>query len=217
MADDYDIVTAKGEEVERIAEFLRQHFYKHSPVNLAAGATADRQVEDMYPLQFLAQGTSLLAVSRGGRQILGAAINGENRPTDETQNEFLKSARNEKIAEIYRFVDKIEKAFDIWHFTGVDRALYTHILGVHPSARGQGIGKALMLKTRDKARSLGYPLLRILCTNVNSIKIARDMGMRSVYTLPFSEYKDEQGHPVFKIPYPHTEAVMFVQKLEPAI
>jgi GNAT superfamily N-acetyltransferase len=217
MADGYDIVTAKEEDVERIAEFLRQHFYKHTPVNLAAGVTADRQREDMYPLQFLSQGTSLLAVSRNGRRILGAVINGENRPIDETQNDLLQSTSNENYAKIYRFVDKMEKSVDIWQLTGVDRALYTHILGVHPSARGQGIGKALMAKTRDKARSLGYPLLRILCTNVHSIKIARNMGMRSVYTLPFSEYKDEQGHPVFTTPHPHTEAIMFVQKLDPAI
>jgi hypothetical protein len=44
MAEGYDIVTAK-EEVERIAEFLRHHFYKQSPLNLA-----DRQMSDMFPL-----------------------------------------------------------------------------------------------------------------------------------------------------------------------
>jgi GNAT superfamily N-acetyltransferase len=217
MADGYDIVTAKENDVEIIADFLRQNFYKQSPLSVASGATADRHIEDMFPLQFLTEGTSLLAVSRSGRHILGACINGENRPNDETQNDLLQSASNEAYAKIYRFVDKMEKAVDIWKLTGADRALYVHILGVDPSARGQGIGKALMAKTRDKARSLGYPLLRILCTSAYSIRIARNMGMRSVYTLPFSEYKDEKGHPILTPPYPHTEGIMFVQKLDPQL
>lgn len=99
----------------------------------------------------------------------------------------------------------MEDDVDIWKLTGANRALYIHILAVDLASKGQGIARALMERTRDIARSTGYPLLRILCTSKYSIKIARNMGMRSVNTLPFSEYKDENGHPVFTPPQPqHT-------------
>jgi ribosomal protein S18 acetylase RimI-like enzyme len=215
MADGYDIVIAKEEDVGRIAEFLRNHFYDNSPLNVGIGASADRKISEMFPLQFLSEGTSLLAVSRNGRHILGACINGENNPEDQTHTEHLQSVSNEAYAKINTFVHKMETDVDIWKLTGANRALYIHILAVDTATRGQGIARALMDRTRDVARSGGYPLLRILCTSVYSIKIARNMGMRSVYTLPFSEYKDENGHPVFTPPQPHTQAIMFVLKLDP--
>ncbi|PNF32023.1 hypothetical protein B7P43_G05750, partial [Cryptotermes secundus] len=214
MADGYDIVTAQEEDIGRIAEFLRRHFYSNSPLNLGIGASPDRKISEMFPLQYLSEGTSLLAVSRNGQRILGACVNGENSPVDRKHTEYLQSVSNETHAKINEFVQKMEDDVDIWKLTGANRALYIHILAVDPAARGQGIATTLMEKTREVARSSGYPLLRILCTSKYSIKIARNMGMRSVCTLPFSEYKDENGHPVFTPPQPHTHAEMFVLKLD---
>jgi ribosomal protein S18 acetylase RimI-like enzyme len=214
MADGYDIVTAKEEDIGRIAEFLRHHFYTGSPLNTGIGASADRKISEIFALQFLSQGTSLLAVSRKDGHILGACINGENSPEDRNNAEYLQTQSNEIYSKIQKFVHKMEEDVDIWKLTGANRALYIHTLGVDSAARGQGIAKALMEATRDLARSVGYPLLRILCSSSYSTKIAQSMGMRSVYTLPFSEYKDEDGHPVFTPPHPHTHATMFVLKLD---
>jgi ribosomal protein S18 acetylase RimI-like enzyme len=214
MADGYDIVIVQEEDIGRIAEFLRHHFYASSPLNLGIGASADRKISEMFPLQFLSEGTSLLAVSQNDRHILGACINGENSPLDQTHTEYLQSLSNETYAKINKFVQKMEEDVDIWKLTGANRALCIHILAVDSAARCQGIARALLERTKDIARSSGYPLLRILCTSKYSIKIARNMGMRSVYTLPFSEYKDENGHPVFTPPQPHTHAIMFVLKLD---
>jgi len=70
----------------------------------------------------------------------------------------------------------MEEAVDSWKLTGANRALYIHALAVDRAVGGQGIGRALMEKTRDKARSVGYPLLRVICTSVYSTKIARGIG-----------------------------------------
>jgi ribosomal protein S18 acetylase RimI-like enzyme len=214
MADGYDIVTAKEEDIGRIAEFLRNHFYTSSPLNVGTGASADRKISEMFALRFLSQGTSLLAVSRKDGHILGACINGENSPEDRNNAKYLQSEKNESYAKIHKFVHKMEEDVDIWKLTGANKALYIHTLGVDSATRGQGIGRALMERSRDLARSAGYPLLRILCSSSYSTKIASNMGMRSVYSLPFSEYKDESGHPVFTPPQPHTHATMFVLKLD---
>jgi ribosomal protein S18 acetylase RimI-like enzyme len=213
MADGYDVVTAKEEDIGRIAVFLRRHFYATSPLNIGIGAPVDRKISEMIPLQYLSEGASLLAISRNDGRILGACINGENTPQERPHTECLQSDSNEVCVKINEFIHKMEEAVDIWELTGANRALYIHILAVDSAARGQGIARALMEGTRHLALSLGYPLLRILCTSAYSTRIARSMGMRSVHTLPFTEYKDENGHPVFTPPQPHTHATMFVLKL----
>jgi GNAT superfamily N-acetyltransferase len=105
----------------------------------------------------------------------------------------------------------MEQAVDIWELTGTDHALYCTVDQV---ARGLGIERVLMERTRDQARSAGYPQLSVICTSKYSIKIASDIGMRSIYTLHYSEYKDEKEYPVFTPPHPHTQPTVFVLKLD---
>jgi len=50
-------------------------------------APCDQQISDMYPLRFLSEGTSLTAVSRSGRRIIEACINGHHSLADHTHTE----------------------------------------------------------------------------------------------------------------------------------
>ncbi|KAJ4439064.1 hypothetical protein ANN_15020 [Periplaneta americana] len=215
MGDEYDIVTANEDDKERMAEFMRQHFLTQSALSVASGAPPNRRTEEIYGLRFLSQGKSLLAVSRDDGRILGLIINYETRSDDKTPEDYLNCLSHEAYTKIEDFVHHLESAVDIWKLTGTDRAFYVNILSVDTATRGRGIAKVLMERSRDMARSMGYPMMWIICTSIYSIRICRNMGMDAVYTLPFSEYKDEDGEVIFNIPYPHTEAVLFVQKLNP--
>jgi hypothetical protein len=62
-----------------------------------------------------------------------------------------------------------------------------------------------MEASRQLARSEGYPLLYIECTSYYSAKIARAIGMHCMYSLPYVEYKDKDGDPVFTSSQPHTD------------
>ncbi|XP_069705100.1 arylalkylamine N-acetyltransferase-like 2 isoform X4 [Periplaneta americana] len=214
MSEGYDIVTAKEDDKERIAEYLRKYFFPESPVNVASGASPNRRADEIIGLKYLSQGTSLLAVSKDDGRILGATINYDTFPKDKApEDTFSKNLSNEAYAKIEKFVRLLEDNADIWKLTGVDRGLYIYILSVDPATRGRGIAKALMEQTREVARSMGYPMVWIICSNVYSIRIARNMGMDAAYTMPFSEYKDKDGKPIFNVPHPNTECVVFVQKL----
>ncbi|XP_069705107.1 arylalkylamine N-acetyltransferase 1-like [Periplaneta americana] len=212
MAPDYDIVTATEDDRERIASFMRQHFFAREPLNQGVGASPDRPASAMYSLQFLSDGVSLLAVSRADGSILGACLNGK-----ETAGEHRKTTMpaNEAYAKIYKFMRHVEASVDVWQLSGTDHGVYVQMLAVSDEAKGRGIGRALMETVRDRARAAGMQLLYLVCTSFFSAKIASAMGMQRVYSVAYEDYKDEKGVPVFTPPPPHTETVVFLQKLTP--
>jgi GNAT superfamily N-acetyltransferase len=211
MEEDYDIITATEEYEGRIVEFLREHFHKHEPLNVCSGAPPGRPANEINALQVLPEGISLLAVSRNGQRILGVCLN--RREKANADNKLERMYTHPAYTAIADFIKKVVDSVDIWKITGADRAVFIHLLGVDAAARGRGIGRALMEKSRENARSAGYPLIGVICTSYFSARIARDIGMQSVYSLSYSEYRDENGHPVFNPPLPHTEVNVLVQKL----
>ena len=215
MEDDYDIVTATEEVPDNIAEFLHRAFYKHEPIIAAVGAPPDQPINSIIPLQYLLEGKSLIAVSRNGRRILGFCGNIVITPKG---NEYLAQQtiyNDPPYNIILEFYNKIENSVDIWKKTGVHSAMCIWHLAVDPAVNGRGIGRSLMEASRHLARSEGYPLLYIECTSYYSAKIARAIGMQCVFSLPYAEYKDKDGYPVFTPPQPHTDFAVFVQKLSP--
>lgn len=215
MEEDYDIVCATEGSQDNIVEFLRRAFYKHEPINVALGAPPDRPINALIPLQYLSEGKSLIAVSRNGRRILGFCGNSVMTPDriEKITHEMIYTEPLYNI--IVQFYRKIEVSADIWKETGVDRAMCICHLGVDPAVTGRGIGRRLMEASRHLARSEGYPLLYIVCSSYYSAKIARAIGMQCVYSLPYAEYKDKHGNPVFTPSQPHTDVTVFVQKLSP--
>ena len=215
MEEDYDIVSATEESQDDIVEFLRRVFYKHEPINVAIGAPPDRPINCIMPLQYLPEGKSLIAVSRNGRRILGFCGNTIMTP-NRNENVTHQTKYTEPLYDIIlEFLLKIEDSADIWKETGADRAMCICHLGVDPAVKGRGIGRRLMEASRHLAQSEGYPLLYIVCTSYYSAKIARAIGMQCVYSLPYAEYKDKDGNPVFTPSQPHTDVTVFVQKLSP--
>jgi GNAT superfamily N-acetyltransferase len=209
MEGDYDIIIATEEYEDSIVEFLRQHFYRHEPLNKCIGAPPDRPPNEIHSLHKLSEGKSLLAVSRNGQRILGVCLNEEVKPNTDQDMAFTHPA----YIKIGNLVQKVTESVDIWKNTGADSAVFIRVLGVDQAARGRGIGRALMETTRENARSAGYRLIGIICTSYFSARIAQDIGMESVYSLPYSEYKDDDGHPVFTPPLPHTEINVLLQTL----
>ncbi|XP_069705102.1 arylalkylamine N-acetyltransferase-like 2 isoform X6 [Periplaneta americana] len=214
MSDFYDIVIAQEDDKERIADFLRKFYLADSPMNVASGAPPNRKTNEIAGLQFLSQGTSLMALSKDDGRILGVSVSFDTFPNNAaSETSFNNNLSSESYVKIQKMVRHLEDNADIWNLTGADRGLYVHTLSVDTATRGKGIAKTIMQRTLDIARSRGYPMAWIICSNVYSIRIARNLGMHAAYTLPFSEYKDENGKPIMNIPYPNAECVVFVEKL----
>ncbi|PSN52944.1 hypothetical protein C0J52_03647 [Blattella germanica] len=205
MDEDYDIVPATVGDRDRIAEFLSQTYFKYEPLNMSEARNPNRTTDASRYLGFLTQNTSLMAITKSGL-IIGIAINGEN--SSEELNRPLQNP-----SKIQKFIRVFEQKANIWQLTGEDRGMFVRILVVDPIAGGRGIGKALMIQSKELAKAKGYPLMAIICSSYYSAKISQSMGMECVYKLPYSEYKDEDGIPIFIPPPPHKEISIFIEKL----
>lgn len=93
------------------------------------------------------------------------------------------------------------------------KALDLEILCVSALARGRGIGRALIEGSSQVAREDGYQLFRMDCTSFYAARLSEMLGMTCVYSLPYEDYKDENGDPVLKVKPPHTALKIFKQKL----
>ena len=215
MEEEYNIIQATEEYRERIAEFLRQTYYRYEPLNMAFEAPPNRPTGAMRSLQFLKEGTSLIAITKSGL-IIGVAINGASRKVMDIHDSSTRTleAFHESYTKISNFIDKVEKNMDLWKITGAESSLCLHILGVDPIAGGRGIGKKLMELSIDMAKSKGFPFFWTMCSSHYSARICRTLGMECVYRLPYKDNKNEEGILEFLPPAPHAEFTIFLQKFD---
>ncbi|KAJ9595628.1 hypothetical protein L9F63_013180 [Diploptera punctata] len=213
MVKEFEIVIAIENDRKRIVEFLRASFYKHEPLNVVNGTTNGPDSDAIYSLSFLSEGKSLLALSKSG-QIIGVCLNGEDTPgMIKNRKDYMSRQTCNSYSRILDFLNKVEHSVDVWKLTGADRALHIHLLAVDLAFGGRGIGRALMERTRDIAQSAKYPLLYVLCSSFFSAKAAEKMGMKCIYSLPYSAYTDDTGKPYITPPFPHTQVKILIQQL----
>ena len=208
MEEEYDIVAATEQDEERIAEYLRQHFFQYEPLNMGFEVPSNRPNSAMKFLQCLKEGSSLMAITKSGL-IIGVAINGECKRNHKT---IKTKPFHESYGRLLNFVDKVEENSDVWKRTGADTSLYIKILSVAPIAGGRGIGKKLVKLSIEIAKSKGFPFIWAMCSSHYSAKICRSLGMESIYRIKYKENKNEAGVPEFLPPAPHTEAHIVMMK-----
>jgi hypothetical protein len=86
-------------------------------------------------------------------------------------------------------------------------------LAVLGSVRGLGIRKALLEQTLLVVKDSDFPVLRVDCSSYYSAKLVGQIGFECVYSLPYSEYKTEDGSQIFYAPIPHVEFIIIFQGL----
>ncbi|KAG8338605.1 hypothetical protein J6590_000277 [Homalodisca vitripennis] len=68
--------------------------------------------------------------------------------------------------------------------------------------------------TKNLAKELNIPLVRVDCTSHFSAKAVARLGFDCVYTLPYSEHLDSDGYPVFTPELPHTCVKTYVHLVD---
>lgn len=209
----FEIVRAYEDDCERICLFLRENYYPSEPINIAMGVDSGHSIADeTHLLDFIKEGTSLLAVATTPQKtLLGVSINGEIF-SDENMIEVVSNCTCERYAKFLRFIESVDRCSDFWNRVTVERALSSEALAVLGSVRGLGVGKALLEKTLQVAKDGGFPLLRVDCSSYYSAKLAEQMGLECIYSIPYAEYKNEDGCQIFDPPSPHVEYKLFIHK-----
>jgi GNAT superfamily N-acetyltransferase len=209
----FKILRASEDDHERIRVFLGENYYPFEPINMAMGLDNGHSAADeAHILDFIKEGTSLLAVATTPqRTLLGICINGAIF-SDENVIEMASKCSCKRYTKFLWFIETIDRCSDFWNRVAVKQALSCEALAVLGSARGLGIGKALLENTLQVARDDGFPLLRVDCSSYYSAKIVECMGLECMYSLPYSEYKSEDGCQIFDPPSPHVEFKIFIHK-----
>lgn len=149
----------------------------------------------------------------------GLAINGSRAPV--LGKDYLKKCIGEVVCE------KEKKLLKFWrhvalmptnakkYFGDGPKIFEVRYLAVHPLAQRRGIAKALTERSIQEAEEQGYKYVRMDCTSAHSAKLAKSIGMKCVYKLDYTDYRDEKGCPFHEGPmYPHTTVRVFAAEID---
>lgn len=111
-------------------------------------------------------------------------------------------------------MDYIDTKFDIFAlYPEIDTFVDGKILSVDPKFRGSGIAGKLTEMTIDYLKKNQIPLFHVLCTSHFSARVCEKSGFTEVFSLPFSDFCDEEGKPVLCPEKPHVAARIFTMEI----
>ncbi|XP_076182731.1 arylalkylamine N-acetyltransferase 1 isoform X2 [Ptiloglossa arizonensis] len=215
---DYHIQIVTKDDKLRILKFLRRFFFRDEPLNHSIQLIPEGEdstcleLEEYCSMSAVENNLSLMAVSTSGA-IIGVLLNGKMDPPCDEEPEYLTSCENpkfKKILRLLRYVDKNVNRDEQYRGLNI---LEIRIISVDTNWRGKGIGKALIEKTIEIGREKGFHIARADCSSFFSGKLCAGLGFEPIYELPYVDYVDEDGKPVFSPALPHTAIVTYIKKL----
>lgn len=66
---------------------------------------------------------------------------------------------------------------------------------------------------RTIAKENNFSMIKVDCSSYYSAKAVSRLGFKSIYSLPYAEYVDSDGNPIFKPEDPHTCATTYILPL----
>lgn len=207
---DIEIKIADASEVCIIDDFITEHFLPHEPIQMSHV----RKDEIMEPLppdlirECIASQTTLVAFK--GSKLVGVLIAGE---VSAEADEFIEDEQKfgAKAADIFGFLNYIEKKADYCHRLNIPRSLHIHIVNIHADHFRQGIAKKLFSYCIENGRRKNFPAMTVDCTSFFTSKIAETFDMTCVSTITYDEYNEHVGQTLFVPREPHTEIKSFVK------
>uniref|UniRef100_A0A0A9Z653 aralkylamine N-acetyltransferase n=1 Tax=Lygus hesperus TaxID=30085 RepID=A0A0A9Z653_LYGHE len=188
---------------EGVYDLLKRAFFKYEP--LTCDLTDHPPMDDLFAIKMIDQGHSYKAVLPSGK-IVGVVINVHfpDIPDDE------EPPTSGRISQVVKFFEFLEKQAEL----DENGLLELFILAVDPDFRRQGMAKDLGRVSVRYAELSGYRGIKISCTSQYSADAATALGFTLVHSMPYTDYKDEEGNPIFTPALPHTHARIFVKDFD---
>lgn len=87
-------------------------------------------------------------------------------------------------------------------------------LAVSPRGRSQGVGKRLVEECARTAKELGFKTMYMCCVSEFTARLAKSLGWKEHYSLPYGDYGKLSGTGVIvNTPPPHTHLRYYVTDL----
>ncbi|XP_046748934.1 arylalkylamine N-acetyltransferase 1-like isoform X1 [Diprion similis] len=214
---DYHFRIITAEDKENVLKFLRRFFFRDEPLNHSIRLIPDGEnstcveLED-YSMSSIDDNLSMMAVSASG-EIIGVLLNGVMEPPTEGEPEYVTNCENPKFKKILKLLCHVDKKAGLAKKFPDQRVLELRIISVDGTWRGRGVAKALVERTENLAKDLGFDVLRCDCSSFYSGKLCQRLGFETTYALPYAEYVDEDGKPIFTPSDPHAGIVTYVKKI----
>lgn len=214
---DYHLRTVTAEDKEKVLKFLNRFFFRDEPLNqsiqlIPEGENSTCVELEEYSMSSIDDNLSLMAVSSTGA-IVGVLINGEMEPPKDDEPEYITNCANPKFKKILKLLSHVDKEANLSKKFPDQRILELRIISVDGAWRGRGVARALVEKTENLAKDLGFHVLRSDCSSLYSGKLCQRFGFGPTFELPYENYVDKDGKPVFKPAHPHSAIVTYVKKL----
>ncbi|XP_078038321.1 arylalkylamine N-acetyltransferase 1 isoform X1 [Augochlora pura] len=215
---DYHIQIVTKDDKLRILKFLRRFFFRDEPLNHSIQLIPESEdstcleLEDYCSTSTMENNLSLMAVSTSGT-IVGVTLNGKMEPSTEDEPEYIVTCKNPKFKKILRLLNYVDRNVNRDEQLRSLNTLEIRIISVDTNWRGKGIAKALLEKTMEIGKEKGFHIIRADCSSFYSGKLCARLGFEQIYELPYAEYVDEEGKPVFSPALPHAGVVTYIKKL----
>lgn len=202
---DITIKIATAVDLSSIHEFLAEHFHNVEPIEVSHPIKNEKvQPDDEYLMMCIQCNTTLMAFS--GEELVGILLAGRILPQEHERNlEASKTVRNEKHADVLRFLSYIDEKANYCNRLHVPEALHVHNIAISREFQGRGIAKALFKFCIENGRVLNYPALTVDCTSHYTAKIAEERSLSLISTVTYDEYNSFIGEKLFEPIEPHLE------------
>ena len=160
-------------------------------------------------IRSLSQNLSLKAISEEDSQIIGVALYDLISRNDHSGPKFNKK----RIILISNLFDRVPE--NIWDYIPreFDIAADLCVLSVSKKYSHQGIAKTLIVESKKHLQRQRVSVMVVECTSNFSARLCESENMHFVCSLPFEDYKGEDGNAVFEQDPPHTNIKVFYQIL----
>ncbi|XP_014102989.2 arylalkylamine N-acetyltransferase-like 2 [Bactrocera oleae] len=220
QADNIQIRVIKWSERDEVLKFLRLHFYPDEPLSIGNVQGHPDPEDEKFNISQIAHGTSLMAVQQQtvsgmlNERIVGVLLSGP-KFSNHAEHLCKEAARfgSSNLGKQIGILAQAERDANVYERYNVERALHAHAMAIDKSFRGHAIGTRIIEKLKNVGRELKYPLLTTDCTSFYSAQLVERIGSECVNIIKYTDYLDEKGRVVFKLPPPHEYLKTYAMRL----
>ncbi|XP_055699475.1 uncharacterized protein LOC129799536 [Phlebotomus papatasi] len=213
MSDFNFRVAVPGDE-DNILTFIRKHYYPEEALTVGILPKEPTKPDEEFSVSCVPTGLSVVAEDANGKLVGVLLCHEVDNSTLPERKIKTSKVEDTKWRTILTLLHHLEEQSSICNRLDVPKGVQFSVLGVDCAHRGKSIGLRLMQKSSENARELGYGAVGAVCTSIYSSRIAEKLGMTCVFSMPYAEWKNNDGQAIFNPPAPHDQARCYMKKLE---
>lgn len=201
LKSSYSIRTLEMRDLENVTALQSESFRTREPTTIAMRFSVDEYLPHARSLVLdaIRDKISLVCEDTATKEIIGYVLSEDFSKINSFSNPF-----SPKYPPIVGFLEDLSHDFQKAYIGKTGHALHLLMVGVSPSCLNQGVGTHLVIKTLEKAKSMGFKVVVAEATSIYSQRIFSKLAFEVKREIPYSEYTFKNTHPFSEIRDPLT-------------